>query len=570
LFLFVKGSRVKSSDVPILLVVLQILDPIEKAVPLIITLDPDTPSSIVVDNLKVFRAALALLCLACARTTKGYVMLRIYMEDHNLVFACESTGPSFEECEIASFIDPDHDEADHAVTLPCLRLAAKVIQSLHGTCGYTAPKSLGMSSLLWFSVPDGEVSIDETDPDNELSAVDEEDVTIVSAEAEQPDQAKAERSMTFSVKTHHSPKSPLRNGSWDDLEASLPRPKKVLVIDDSLVVRKTMQRALSTKFGYEVTLAKDGMEGLAKLQETVYDFVLIDFLMPVMDGWDCTQQYRNWEAQHRPWFRQHIIGMSAHANEKDVTRARQFGMDDYRCKPVTIDVLCGLSEDLKICQIQKQLDYLLPLFDKATGQKEDAGLSPLRSPVKRKLGSILCLSSLMIPCDDRQRGASHVKSPKRVKPSLDVVQPVCLVCRSPAADSPWSTLSTTTAFEQHGWKVEVVQTSDEALARLKQRNYDAVIIENDLAPMSSGVGCITQFREWEGKNRVNRQKNALLQFSKNCAISKAVKAGGSIIVQPPAGFDGVLGGETVWEEFESIVGSSVLPCLAKISGIVMR
>ena len=81
------------------------------------------------------------------------------------------------------------------------------------------------------------------------------------------------------------------------------RPKRALVIDDSLIIRKGIDRAL-TNVGLEVAQAQNGMEGFKKLKSTVFDLVLCDFLMPVMDGLDCVKQYRDWEEQHRPWFRQ--------------------------------------------------------------------------------------------------------------------------------------------------------------------------------------------------------------------------------------------------------------------------
>lgn len=82
-----------------------------------------------------------------------------------------------------------------------------------------------------------------------------------------------------------------------------PRKKAVLVIDDSSIICKVFQRAL-TKLGFVVKLAENGMEGLQKMQRYTFDLVFCDFLMPIMDGLDCVQQYRDWEKKHRPWFQQ--------------------------------------------------------------------------------------------------------------------------------------------------------------------------------------------------------------------------------------------------------------------------
>lgn len=79
--------------------------------------------------------------------------------------------------------------------------------------------------------------------------------------------------------------------------------KRALVIDDSLTIRKSIDRAL-TKLGFVVTHARNGMEGLRELQDGLYAVTLCDFLMPIMDGLDCVKQYREWEEIHRPEFKQ--------------------------------------------------------------------------------------------------------------------------------------------------------------------------------------------------------------------------------------------------------------------------
>ena len=61
------------------------------------------------------------------------------------------------------------------------------------------------------------------------------------------------------------------------------RQRRALVIDDSSVVRRSLAQILN-QLGFEVTQACDGSEGLRELQKTLFDIVLCDFMMPVMDG----------------------------------------------------------------------------------------------------------------------------------------------------------------------------------------------------------------------------------------------------------------------------------------------
>ncbi|MEZ5661625.1 MAG: Hpt domain-containing protein, partial [Burkholderiaceae bacterium] len=71
-------------------------------------------------------------------------------------------------------------------------------------------------------------------------------------------------------------------------------PATVMVVDDSVTVRKVTQRLL-TRLGYDVVLAKDGVDALRQLQERVPDAMLLDIEMPRMDGFDLTRTLRKEE-----------------------------------------------------------------------------------------------------------------------------------------------------------------------------------------------------------------------------------------------------------------------------------
>lgn len=81
------------------------------------------------------------------------------------------------------------------------------------------------------------------------------------------------------------------------------RKKCALIIDDTKVIRKVFVRALTT-LGYEVKQAENGLKGLLQMKATMFDVVFCDFLMPLLDGLDCVQQYRAWEKENRNWFQQ--------------------------------------------------------------------------------------------------------------------------------------------------------------------------------------------------------------------------------------------------------------------------
>jgi chemosensory pili system protein ChpA (sensor histidine kinase/response regulator) len=102
----------------------------------------------------------------------------------------------------------------------------------------------------------------------------------------------------------------------------------VMVVDDSLTVRKVTQRLL-TREGYQVLLAKDGIDALEQLQTVTPDVMLVDIEMPRMDGFDLTRNVRNDERSRSiP-----IIMITSRTADKHRNYAKQLGVDAYFGKP---------------------------------------------------------------------------------------------------------------------------------------------------------------------------------------------------------------------------------------------
>ncbi len=114
----------------------------------------------------------------------------------------------------------------------------------------------------------------------------------------------------------------------------------VMVVDDSLTVRKITGRLLARE-GYQVLLAKDGVEALEQLLDVVPDVMLVDIEMPRMDGFDLT---RNVRADERlkaiP-----IIMITSRTAEKHRNYAFEIGVNHYLGKPYQEDELLGLVSD---------------------------------------------------------------------------------------------------------------------------------------------------------------------------------------------------------------------------------
>ncbi|MBD1999791.1 response regulator [Leptolyngbya sp. FACHB-541] len=110
-------------------------------------------------------------------------------------------------------------------------------------------------------------------------------------------------------------------------------PPLVLVIDDDKLTRLELRLAM-TQAGYRVAEATDGKEGLAVFEQTRPAIVLLDALMPVMDGFDCCRQLREMEAEDIP-----ILMITSLENQESVDYAFEVGATDYITKPIHWAVL---------------------------------------------------------------------------------------------------------------------------------------------------------------------------------------------------------------------------------------
>jgi chemosensory pili system protein ChpA (sensor histidine kinase/response regulator) len=111
----------------------------------------------------------------------------------------------------------------------------------------------------------------------------------------------------------------------------------VLVVDDSITVRRVTQRLLQRE-GYRVTLASDGLQALERLQQERPTVVLSDIEMPRMDGFDLVRNIRgDTRLSDLP-----VIMITSRIAEKHREHARELGVDHYLGKPYSEDELLGL------------------------------------------------------------------------------------------------------------------------------------------------------------------------------------------------------------------------------------
>src|SRR5207247_6705489 len=115
---------------------------------------------------------------------------------------------------------------------------------------------------------------------------------------------------------------------------------RVLIADDN-ALNQNLLRRLVAKLGHSVEVVSNGREAVAAVAQQPYDAVLMDVLMPEMDGLAAAEAIcRRWPRGNRP----RLIALTAMAGPGDQERCLRAGFDDYMSKPVRME---DLTESLK-------------------------------------------------------------------------------------------------------------------------------------------------------------------------------------------------------------------------------
>lgn len=108
-------------------------------------------------------------------------------------------------------------------------------------------------------------------------------------------------------------------------------PQKILIIEDERPIQSVL-RELLMDAGYEVTAASDGVEGLARFEREKFDLVLLDIMMPKLDGYGVCRAIR--EKGSTP-----IIMLTALDEEETQIKAFELRADDYITKPFSVKLV---------------------------------------------------------------------------------------------------------------------------------------------------------------------------------------------------------------------------------------
>ncbi|MEO3943878.1 response regulator transcription factor [Gorillibacterium sp. CAU 1737] len=108
--------------------------------------------------------------------------------------------------------------------------------------------------------------------------------------------------------------------------------EQILVIDDDEKITSMLRRGLAFE-GYAVTTANDGLEGLKKMMEAEPNLIILDIMMPRVDGWEVCRRIRESGSQVP------ILMLTAKDEVSDRVKGLDMGADDYLIKPFALEEL---------------------------------------------------------------------------------------------------------------------------------------------------------------------------------------------------------------------------------------
>ena len=123
--------------------------------------------------------------------------------------------------------------------------------------------------------------------------------------------------------------------------------KKILIVDDDDEIRELLEFDISHS-GYYTDTAKDGLEGLNKALKNSYDLIILDVMMPKMNGFDVCKNIRQAKLSVP------ILMLTAKGTINDKTEGFEGGADDYLVKPFDIqEVLLRIRVLLRRNEVQE-------------------------------------------------------------------------------------------------------------------------------------------------------------------------------------------------------------------------
>jgi CheY-like chemotaxis protein len=116
----------------------------------------------------------------------------------------------------------------------------------------------------------------------------------------------------------------------------------VLVVDDEPQVVWVLQFSLEAE-GYQTFAARDGLQALQEISEHHPKLMVLDIMMPNMDGWTVLEEMTKLPREERP----RVVMVSALSGPRDRSKAAELGADAFVPKPFNVDDLIGVLHRLE-------------------------------------------------------------------------------------------------------------------------------------------------------------------------------------------------------------------------------
>lgn len=291
-----------------------------------------TPENLRGDPVRIRQVLVNLLGNALKFTRTGYIHVLVLPLSGNsgiLHFEIHDSGNGIDPAQQKTIFKP-FEQGDgsstrkHGGTGLGLAISKELVQLMGGAIGVRS--QVGEGAQFWFEVH-CEVSTNQPDlPTTTVHPTTEQNTVVVH-------------------------RAPLKS-------------KRILLVEDNLINRAVATETLLLQ-GYTVETANHGQEALELLSQSNFDLILMDCLMPIMDGYEATRQIRSGRAgdRHREI---PIVAMTANTLIGDRERCLDAGMDDFLGKPVLPSTLSAmltkwLSQDADHTEIAPAI--VPPKFD---------------------------------------------------------------------------------------------------------------------------------------------------------------------------------------------------------------
>jgi PAS domain S-box-containing protein len=289
----------------------------EKSLALSLSLAPDLPATIHADPVRIRQVLINLIGNAIKFTTSGTISIEV---DHagcseaNCLHICVSdTGIGIAPEKLKTIFDA-FTQADGSITRNFggtglgLTITRKLVELMDGKIWVESTPGLGSHFHLTLHYQTNDASTDDSDQS-------------------------------------HAPSLPQRPAQ--QVPFAERRPLKILLAEDNAVNRK-LAIALLNKLGHQTSLAEDGDEAIAAFSPGRFDLILMDIMMPRVDGLTAIARIREIE-QNQPNTADRatetpIIALTAHAMEGDRERFLALGANGYVAKPIRFDELKSAIE----------------------------------------------------------------------------------------------------------------------------------------------------------------------------------------------------------------------------------